>query len=63
MLPSPGEQILICSDGLHGAIEGETIKDILSSDATLEDKCKHLVKAAREQGGPDNITVIILQTF
>ncbi len=63
MLPSPGEQILICSDGLHGAIESETIGDVLRSDASLEDKCRRLVEAAREQGGPDNITVIILQTF
>lgn len=63
LLPSPGEQILICSDGLHGAIEGETISEVLRTDATLEEKCRRLVTAARDHGGPDNITVIILQTF
>lgn len=55
-----GAQFLLCSDGLHGVVEGRTITEILSRNETLESKCHALVDAAKRAGGPDNITAVIL---
>jgi len=59
--PAPGAQILLCSDGLHGVAPGERIGQVLAADGSLEAKCRKLVDLARELGGPDNITAVILQ--
>jgi serine/threonine protein phosphatase PrpC len=60
--PAPGMQVLLCSDGLHGVAREEDLAEILASTEPLETKCSDLIKAARAQGGPDNITAIILQS-
>jgi protein phosphatase len=59
--PGPGTQVLLCSDGLHGVVAAETIGGILSGPEGLEEKCRLLIDAAREAGGPDNITAVLLQ--
>jgi len=59
--PKSGAQILLCSDGLHGVVEDEAIAETLAGEGTLESKCKRLVQAARDAGGPDNITAVLLQ--
>jgi serine/threonine protein phosphatase PrpC len=58
---SSGDQILLCSDGLHGVIGENTLVQILDSEATLPQKCHSLVEAAKDAGGPDNITVLLVQ--
>lgn len=58
---SSGDQVLLCSDGLHGVVDEKTISDLLHSDRSLSEKCRLLVAAAREKGGPDNITVVVIQ--
>ncbi|MBV8818357.1 MAG: serine/threonine-protein phosphatase [Acidobacteriaceae bacterium] len=59
--PHPGTQILLCSDGLHGVVEPETIATTLGADATLEQKCQRLVDAAKANGAPDNVTAVLLE--
>jgi len=59
--PQPGTQVLLCSDGLHGVVPAETIATILAGDGDMEAKCHALIEAARDAGGPDNITVVLLQ--
>jgi serine/threonine protein phosphatase PrpC len=59
--PVAGSQVLLCSDGLHGVIQEDEIAGILSSKESPEDKCRTLIASAREHGGPDNITAILLQ--
>ena len=59
--PSVGAQILLTSDGLHGVVSAEEITEILSSPISLDAKCHSLVEAARREGGPDNITAVLLQ--
>ena len=57
-----GMQLLLCSDGLHGVIEAEAIAKILGDPVKdLANKARTLIEAARDGGGPDNITVLILQ--
>ncbi len=56
-----GAQVLICSDGLHGVLEGPQLEAILRAGPTLEESCRHLVQAAKEAGGPDNVTVVLVK--
>lgn len=58
--PRPGWQVLLCSDGLHGVVPAIEIEKILGSAISLDAKCHSLVEAAKEAGGPDNVTVILL---
>lgn len=59
----PGDQLLLCSDGLHGVLDQKIIQDTLDSEKSLPQKCHYLIKAAKEQGGPDNITVLLVQVL
>ena len=56
-----GDQVLLCSDGLHGVLDEKILQDTLNSEKTLPDKCHYLVEAAKKQGGPDNVTVVLIQ--
>ena len=56
-----GDQVLLCSDGLHGVLEEKTLRDTLDSEKSLPEKCHYLVEAAKEKGGPDNVTVLLIQ--
>jgi protein phosphatase len=56
-----GDQVLLCSDGLHGVLDEKMLRDTLDSEKSLGEKCHYLVDAAREKGGPDNVTVLLIQ--
>ncbi len=56
-----GDQLLLCSDGLHGVLEEKMLLEALDSEKSLGEKCHYLVDAAREKGGPDNVTVLLIQ--
>ncbi len=58
---NPGDQILLCSDGLHGVIDEKILAETLDSEKNLPEKCHYLVEAAKEVGGPDNVTVVLIQ--
>jgi len=60
--PTPGTQILLCSDGLHGVAPEEEVAEILNTKDSLESKCDQLIAAARAHGGPDNVTAVLLQS-
>jgi serine/threonine protein phosphatase PrpC len=59
--PQPGTLILLSSDGLHGVVTSRDIVDALSGNGTLESKCLKLIDTAKQAGGPDNITVVLLR--
>jgi serine/threonine protein phosphatase PrpC len=61
--PSPGALVLLCSDGLHGVARESDLLKILSSNGSLEEKCSDLIAAARAEGGPDNITAVLLKAL
>lgn len=56
----PGMLVLLSSDGLHGVITPAQITSILSGPGALSDKCGLLIQAARDRGGPDNITAVLI---
>jgi serine/threonine protein phosphatase PrpC len=57
----PSALLLLSSDGLHGVVDVAEIERMLRQDGSLEDKCAHLIEAARKAGGPDNITAVLLR--
>lgn len=57
---NPGDMLLLCSDGLHGAVEEDEILSILQSTDSPEEICERLVFAALENDGTDNITLIVV---
>jgi protein phosphatase len=61
LIPTSGALVLLCSDGLHGVAQPDEIRDILALPDSLEQKSERLIALARERGGPDNITVVLLR--
>jgi protein phosphatase len=55
-----GDQILLCSDGLTGPVPDSDIRAILQESITIEQKVDKLIALAKERGGPDNVTAVIL---
>ena len=58
---TPGDRLLICSDGLSGVVSPEQLQEIVGSSDSLDDMCRALIDAANVAGGPDNITVTMLK--
>lgn len=56
---APGDQFVLCSDGLHGLVEDDEIRRTVS-EMDPQEACARLVTMARDRGGPDNITVQIV---
>jgi serine/threonine protein phosphatase PrpC len=56
-----GDAVLLCSDGLHGIVSEKLIGEALDSEKTLPQKCHYLVEAAKNEGGPDNVTVVLIK--
>jgi serine/threonine protein phosphatase PrpC len=57
---SPGDMILLCSDGLHGMLGDDEIGVLLSSGKDPDTVCNHLIAAANEAGGSDNISTVLV---
>lgn len=55
----PGDQLLLCSDGLTDMITQAQIKAVLTRKLNLDEQAAELIRVANEQGGNDNITVVL----
>jgi PPM family protein phosphatase len=60
---SDGEKILMCSDGLTNMVEDEEIRRIIAGSRDTAEQAEELVRTANENGGRDNITVIVIEPF
>lgn len=56
-----GDMVLLCSDGLTNMVDDETIFRILKCGGSLEDRVEELVRVANQNGGKDNISVIVIE--
>ena len=56
------EYFLLCSDGLHGMLDEDTLQFIALSDDSIEKKVFTYITLANEAGGVDNISAILLST-
>ncbi len=58
-----GDIYLMCCDGLSDLVEDWMIREIMTAGDTLESTAENLVRAANNNGGTDNITVVLCQAF
>jgi protein phosphatase len=59
-----GSLLLLSTDGLHGVVEPGRLEEILRTargEGSLESCCRALVEAAKQAGGPDNVTVALIR--
>lgn len=56
-----GDILIICSDGLTNMVRENTIFDIIQKEEDVKLACERLVEIAKENGGLDNITLIIIK--
>src|SRR3954447_1526230 len=56
-----GDVFLLNSDGLTGMVSDDELASILSKAPSLEDAAQTLVRAANQNGGKDNITVVLFR--
>ncbi|MBS4032144.1 MAG: Stp1/IreP family PP2C-type Ser/Thr phosphatase [Clostridiales bacterium] len=56
----PGDVVLLCTDGLHGFIENNEIRDVVLGGGEPENVLERLVRLANERGGKDNITAVLV---
>jgi protein phosphatase len=54
-----GDVILVCSDGLYGAIKAPRILETLLANPEPESACRALVDAALEEEASDNVTCVV----
>ncbi len=56
----PGDQFLLCSDGLSGLVSNEKIQEICSTYNPSK-AVAQCIKSAKDAGGDDNISVIFIR--
>ena len=63
LLAVPGDVLLMTSDGLTRHVRDQEILEIVTSSASssLEQACTALIQAAKDRGGDDNITCLLLK--
>ena len=59
--PQLGDVLLVCSDGLSGPVKDEEIAAILAAHEGIEEAVSKLIEAANRNGGPDNVTVVLVR--
>jgi protein phosphatase len=56
-----GEMLLLCSDGVHGVLTPERLRDLLVSAADEQAAAQLIVRTALETGSRDNATALVLR--
>lgn len=54
--------ILLCSDGLSDDVSEQEMSDILKRDLSNEEKLGKLVEKAKQAGGKDNISIVLVNS-
>ena len=57
---SPGDRILLCSDGLSNMVENDELRDIVRELDDPEEIAEQLISRANYYGGTDNISAVVI---
>jgi hypothetical protein len=57
-----GDRLLLCTDGLSGVVDEADIRRVLNRFRDPQEAAEELIARANEEGGPDNITVVVIDT-
>lgn len=61
-VPEIGDTYLLCSDGLAGPVSDAQIAEVLAtSTGDIKETASRLIQRANENGGPDNITAVLVR--
>ncbi|MBV8386744.1 MAG: Stp1/IreP family PP2C-type Ser/Thr phosphatase [Acidimicrobiia bacterium] len=63
LTPYKGDRLLLCSDGLTNEVSDADIATTLRTVGDPEEAAKQLVDAARDHGGNDNITCVVVDVL
>src|SRR3954454_4724966 len=63
LTPYKGDRILLCSDGLTNEVSDDEIASTLRSVSDPEEAARQLVNEARDHGGSDNITCVVVDVL
>jgi len=58
-----GDIFLFCSDGLNHMVADRSIEQALKAPGTVDTKANRLIQIARDAGGRDNITVVLVEVI
>ncbi len=58
-----GDRLLLCSDGLTAVMSDDELGSAAASAADMEVTCRELIDEANNRGGPDNITVLLVDVL
>jgi PPM family protein phosphatase len=61
--PEQGDRYLLCSDGLTNELTDDEITQVLSTIHNPQEAVEALVQAARDHGGSDNITAVLVDVI
>lgn len=60
-IPKKGDCFILCSDGLSGMVEDkELLASVQEAGDDLEKMCQSMIQKANNNGGQDNITVVVV---
>jgi len=57
----PGDTLVLCSDGLHGAVRSSEIAALLGEGADLNRAAQRLVALANDRDGSDNVSAQLIR--
>lgn len=55
----PGDALVLCTDGLNKHVADEKLAEVVAGAPSASDACRKLVDLALEDGGSDNVTVVV----
>jgi protein phosphatase len=61
LLAVPGDVLLMTSDGLTRHVRDQEILKIVAASSSVEKACAALIQAAKDRGGDDNITCLLVK--
>jgi serine/threonine protein phosphatase PrpC len=56
-----GDTLLLCSDGLHNALDEDRLRELMNHNGALEDLVKQLIESALANGSRDNVTAVVVR--
>lgn len=57
---SPGDRVLLCSDGLFGMVDDDLIQNVLEQESSPQRAAERLCEEAVHAGGNDNVTTVVV---
>src|SRR4029453_5939177 len=54
-----GDALLLCSDGVHGAVPHEMLASMMSSQRAVDEVAQSVVRSAIARGATDNVTAVV----